>query len=241
MNKIKLIIRGGFDGQSPVTQAPTFRLVEGWNEAEVQGPVGILPAGLWGQVPAGDPYVLHASILTVAPLTPQTFIEVQTGEPTQVRARYTPGAENMRLTLVRPSDKIRVFTPPQGLVKLELLVESIGGVNELGSRLYEWSGALFRSSDLGVRVARFTTDVGLSAWLGKLHVIYDSVDPGNVNLPPRSLVPLDAVLTVTRRGPGVPTLHAAAGDSFAGGVIAQMIQRSGIIMNNGDQWTWVAD
>jgi hypothetical protein len=55
------------------------------------------------------------------------------------------------------------------------------------------------------------------------------------------IVPLDAVLTVTRRGPGIPTLHAAAGDSFAGGVIAQMIQRSGIIMNNGEQWTWVAD
>jgi hypothetical protein len=107
MNKIKLIIRGGFDGQSPVTQAPTFRLVEGWSEAELAAPAGIFPAGLWGQVPAGDPYVLHASILTVAPITPQTFIEVQTGEPTQVRARYTPSADNMRLTLVRPSDMIR--------------------------------------------------------------------------------------------------------------------------------------
>jgi hypothetical protein len=241
MNKIKLIIRGGFDGQSPVPQAPTFRLVEGWSEAELAAPAGIFPAGLWGQVPAGDPYVLHASILTVAPITPQTFIEVQTGEPTQVRARYTPSADNMRLTLVRPSDMIRVFTPPQGLVKLELLVESIGGVNELGSRLYEWSDALSRSNEQGARVARFTADTGLSAWVGKLHVIYDSANPGNITLPPRMLVPLDAVLTVTRKGPGVPTLHAAAGDSFAGGVVAQMIQRSGIIMNNGEQWTWVAD
>lgn len=241
MNKIKLIIRGSFDGQTPVAQAPTFRLVEGWNEAELTGPAGILPAGLWGQVPAGDPYVLHASVLTVAPITPQTFIEVQTGEPTHVRARYTPSADNMRLTLVRPSDKIRVFTPPQGLVKLELLVESIGGVNELGSRLYEWSDALTRSRDTGVRTLRVEAGLTLPGWLGTMHVIYDSANPGNVTLPPRVLVPLDAVLTVTRRGPGIPTLLAAAGDSFAGGVIAQMIQRSGIIMNNGEQWTWVAD
>ena len=39
----------------------------------------------------------------------------------------------------------------------------------------------------------------------------------------------------------MPMLHAAAGDSFAGNAIAQAIQRSGILMNNGDQWAWVAD
>jgi hypothetical protein len=241
MNKIKLIIRGGFDGQTPVTQTPTFRLVEGWNEAELVAPAGILPAGLWGQVPAGDPYILHACLLTEQPIQPQMVIEVRTGAPTQVRAQYTPSADNMRLTLVRPSDQIRVLALEPGMVKLELLVESIGGVNELGSRLYEWSDALVRSRDTGVRVARLSADVALPGWLGTLHVIYDSANPGNITLPPRSLVPLDAVLTVTCKGPGVPTLHAAAGDSFAGGVVAQMIQRSGIIMNNGEQWTWVAD
>jgi hypothetical protein len=241
MNKIKLITRGGFDGQTPVAQAPTFRLVEGWNEAELPTPVGILPAGLWGQVPAGDPYVLHACILTTQPLDPQTFIEVRTGAPNHTRAQYTPSADNVRLTLVRSSDEIRVFTPPQGTVKLELLVESIGGVNELGSRLHEWSDAVFRARDTGVRVARFTADAALPGWLGTLHVIYDSANPGNITLPARSIVPLDAVLTVTRKGVGMPTLQAAAGDTFAGGAIAQAIQRSGFIMNNGEQWTWVAD
>ena len=54
-------------------------------------------------------------------------------------------------------------------------------------------------------------------------------------------MPLDAVLTVTRKGVGIPTLHVTAGDTFAGGVVAQAIQRSGIVMNNGEQWTWVAD
>src|SRR5688572_24478634 len=129
MNKIKLIIRGGFDGQTPVTENPTFKLVEGWNEAELTTPAGVLPAGLWGQVPAGDPYMLQACILTTQPLDPQTFIEVRTGAPTQIRAQYTPSADNTRLTLVRPTDELCVFTPPQALVKLELLIESIGGVN----------------------------------------------------------------------------------------------------------------
>src|SRR5690554_6182462 len=113
MNKIKLVIRDGFDGQTPVTQAPNFQLVEGWNEAELVAPAGILPAGLWGQVPAGDPYLLHACILTIQPPDPQTFIEVRTGAPTQIRAQYMPRADNTRLTLVRPSDELRVFTPPQ--------------------------------------------------------------------------------------------------------------------------------
>ncbi|MDC0716204.1 hypothetical protein [Nannocystis bainbridge] len=241
MNKIKLITRGGFDGQTPVTEKPVFKLVEGWNEAELTAPAGVLPAGLWGQVPAGDPYMLHACILTTQPLDPQTFLEVRTGAPTQIRAQYTPSADNTRLTLVRPSDELRVFTPPQALVKLELLIESIGGVNELGSRLREWSEAVFRARDTGVRVARFTASAALPGWLGTLHVIYDSVNVGTITLPTRSIVPLDAVLTVTRKGPGMPTLHAAAGDLFAGGAIAQAIQRSGIIMNNGEQWTWVAD
>ncbi|MFZ6181213.1 hypothetical protein [Nannocystis pusilla] len=241
MNKIKLITRGGFDGQTPVTEKPVFKLVEGWNEAELTAPAGVLPAGLWGQVPAGDPYMLHACILTTQPLDPQTFLEVRTGAPTQIRAQYTPSADNTRLTLVRPSDELRVFTPPQALVKLELLIESIGGVNELGSRLREWSEAVFRARDTGVRVARFTASAALPGWLGTLHVIYDSVNVGTITLPTRSIVPLDAVLTVTRKGPGMPTLHAAPGDLFAGGAIAQAIQRSGIIMNNGEQWTWVAD
>ncbi|SFF43849.1 hypothetical protein SAMN02745121_08861 [Nannocystis exedens] len=241
MNKIKLIIRGGFDGQTPVTQTPTFKLVEGWSEAELQGPAGILPAGLWGQVPAGDPYLLHACMLTTQPIDPQASVEVRTGAPTQVRARYHPSADNMRLTLVRPSDELRLVTSPQGIVKLELLIESIGGVNELGSRLYDWSQAAFNARDTGVRVARLTADASLPGWLGTLHVIYDSVNAANIALPARSIVPLDAVLTVTRKGPGLPTLHVAPGDSFAGNAIAQAIQRSGIIMNNGEQWTWVAD
>jgi hypothetical protein len=238
MNKIKLIMRGGFDGQTPVTERPTFRLVEGWNEAELTGPAGVLPAGLWGQVPAGDPYNLHANLLTTQPMNTQTIFEVRTGAPMQIRTQYTPTADNTRLTLVRPSDELRIFTPPQALVKLELLVESIGGTNELGSRLHEWSEATDRARRTGVQVTRVVANAVLSAWTGVLHVIYDDGVAGSVHLPPRAAVPLDAVMTFARKGGGVPTILPAAGDTFASGVNVQPVTRSGIIMNNSDQWVW---
>ncbi|MCY1004452.1 hypothetical protein OV079_02480 [Nannocystis pusilla] len=241
MNKLKFVVRGGFDGQTAVQQKPTFTLVEGWKQAEIQGPVGVLPAALWDEVPAGDPYILHACILTVQPIDPQALLEVRTGEPTQVRAHYQPSADNMRLTLVRPSDELRLVTSPQAQVKLELLVESIGGVNELGSRLYQWADSTLKARAAGVRTARFTGAATLPGWLGTFHVIYDSVNPGTLLLPARSVVPLDALLTVTRKGPGMPLLQAAPGDTFAGGAFAQAIQRSGFIVNNGEQWTWIAD
>jgi hypothetical protein len=238
MNKIKLIIRGGFDGQTPVTAAPSFRLVEGWNEAELTGPAGILPAGLWGQVPAGDPYLLHANLLTTLPMGVHTMFEVQTGAPTQVRAQYIPTAHNTQLTLVRPSDQLRIVTPQQNLVKLELLVESIGGVNELGSRLHQWADATERGRSTGVNVARVAANAPLPAWRGVLHIIYDDVVAGTVTLPPRVVVPLDAVMTFTRMGAGVPTIVPNGTETFAGGVNVQTVTRSGIIMNNGEQWTW---
>ena len=238
MNKIKFIIRGGFDGQTPVTEKPVFRLVEGWNEAELMTPAGLLPAGLWGHVPAGDPYLLHASMLTTQAIDPQTLFEVRTGAPTQIRAQYTPTADNTRINLVRPSDELRVFTPNQALVKLELLVESIGGTNELGSRLHEWSDAASRARNTGVRVAHFTQGATLSAWTGMIHLIYDSAAGGNILLPPRSAVPLDVILTITRKGAGHPSLIPAGGDSLAGGINGLTVQRSAIVMNNGAQWTW---
>ncbi|MCY0994789.1 hypothetical protein OV203_47120 [Nannocystis sp. ILAH1] len=239
MNKIKLVIRGGFDGQTPVTQPPTFRLVEGWNEAELTAPAGILPAGLWGQVPAGDPYLLHANLLTTDIMNAQSSFDVRTGAPMQVRAQFTPYAGNTRLTLVRPSDALRIFTPPQALVKLEMLVESIGGTNELGSRLYQWAeSTISRANSTGVRVAQVMANATLAAWTGVLHVIYNDNVAGSVNLPPLATVPTDAVMTFTRKGGGVPTILPAAGETFGAGVNVQAVTRSGILMNNSEQWVF---
>lgn len=239
MHKIKLIIQGaGLDGQTPVDAAPEFRLVEGWMQAELKGPAGILPAGLWGQVPPGDPYLLHASMLSTHPLGPQSFLEVQSGEPVTVRSQYTPTADNTRLVLVRPSDRLRLFTPAAPLVKVELLVESIGGTGELGTRLHDWATAVYQARDVGVRTARFQAPANLSAWIGTMHLIYDSPAAGPITLPPRSLVPTNAVLTITRASGGVPSIVPAAGDSLAGGLAALTVLRSAIMMNNGDQWTW---
>lgn len=238
MHKIKLISAGGFDGQTPLAEPPTFRQVEGWSEAELAGPAGLFPASLWGQVPAGDPYLVHACVLTTQPIDPQTLFEVRSGSPMNSRVQYVPSVDNTRLTLVRPSDLLRVVTPPQLVVKLELLVESIGGTGELGTRLYQWAETNRRAQDGGVRVARLAQAASLSAWTGTLHLIYDGAAGGNLLLPPRAAVPLDAVLTVTRRAAGLPSLVPAPGDTLAGGLNALTIQRSALVLNNGDQWTW---
>ena len=70
MNKIRLRARQ-FDGATLVQVVPTFRQVDGWTEASLDLPVGIVPAGLWGKVPGGDPYLLHINVLTTDPLHPR--------------------------------------------------------------------------------------------------------------------------------------------------------------------------
>ena len=54
MNKIKLNVRQ-LDGVTLVEQAPEFQLVNGWTQATLPAAAGVLPAGLWGKVPGGDP------------------------------------------------------------------------------------------------------------------------------------------------------------------------------------------
>jgi hypothetical protein len=56
----------------------------------------------------------------------------------------------------------------------------------------------------------------IPAWSGLLHVVHNSINADVITLPPRALVPLEAVLTVTRKGTGVPTLAAAAGGHHRG-------------------------
>jgi len=235
MDKIRLLYRGGFDGAS-IAAAPTdFSLVEGWTQGTLVGPVGILPAGLWGKVPAGDPYVAHINVLSTNPLDPGDFFELQSGVPVQPRVQYAPAPSNTRLMLVRPTDRLRFVVQPQNSLVIEFLIESIGGVNELGSRLTDWATRAAAGSG-GVRSVRVGVPVGLAAWTGLLHVIHDSVNPDVITLPPRALVPLDAVLTVTRKNTGIPTLAAAAGDRIAVGLMVEQVHRSVTLYNNGDEW-----
>ena len=235
MEKHRLLYRGGFDGVS-IAAAPTdYALVDGWTQGTLVGPVGILPAGLWGKVPAGDPYLAHINVLSTGPLAPGDFVELQSGMLAQPRAQYVPSADNTRLMLVRPTDRLRFVVQPQAMLIIELLIESIGGVNELGSRLADWS-ARAAGSSAGVRSMRVTAPVVIPAWSGLLHVVHDSAGADVITLPPRALVPLDAVLTVTRKGTGVPTLAAAAGDRIAVDMMVEQVNRSVTIFNNGEQW-----
>ena len=82
MDKIRLRARS-FDGVTVYEETPTFRQVDGWIEASLNAPVGIVPAALWGKVPGGDPYLLHINALTTVPLAPGDLFELQSGPPVQ--------------------------------------------------------------------------------------------------------------------------------------------------------------
>ncbi len=235
MEKHRIITRFGFDGVT-IAAAPTdYALVDGWTQGTLTGPAGILPAGLFGKVPAGDPYLAHINVLSPAPLAAGDYFELQSGTPVQPRVQYVPSPDNTRLILVRPTDRLRLVVQPQATLVVELLIESIGGVNELGSRLADWS-ARAAGGSAGVRTLTITAPTVIPAWSGLLHVVHNSINADVITLPPRALVPLEAVLTVTRKGTGVPTLTAAAGDTIAVNLAVEQVNRSVTVFNNGDAW-----
>jgi len=240
MDKIRLRARA-FDGVTVYEETPTFRQVDGWIEASLEAPVGIVPAALWGKVPGGDPYMLHINALTTVPLGPGDLFELQSGPPVQPRVQYRPTPDNTRLVLVRPTDRLRLLIAPQNPeIVVELLAESIGGTNELGSRLFDWAQATAAASTTAKATSlEMTGPGGIPAWTGQLHIVHDSANADVVTLPTRGLVPLDAMLTFTRAGAGTPVLTANAGDELAGGLANFPVTRSVCLMNNGDAWAFV--
>src|SRR4028119_411553 len=121
MDKIRLRARG-FDGTTVYEGTPNFRQVDGWIEASLDGPAGIVPASLWGKVPGGDPYLLHVNALTTGWLAAEDFFELQSGPPVQPRVQYRPSPDNTRLVLVRPTDRLRLLIVPQAPeIVIELL------------------------------------------------------------------------------------------------------------------------
>jgi hypothetical protein len=238
MHKIKLRARA-FDGVTLVDQSPDFQLVDGWQQASLPFPAGVLPAGLWGKVPGGDPYLLHVNVLSEGPLAGGDFFELQSDAPVQPRARFHPSPSNHQIMLVRPSDRLRLLVAEQGDIRVELLVESIGGVNELGSRLSDWARAAEAAATPRATSTSITGPAVLPAWSGILHVVHNSAAADIVFLPPRGLVPLDATMTFTRRGAGIPVLTAAVGDTFSGALPTFAVTRTIHLMNNGHDWTAV--
>ena len=238
MNKIKLLVRQ-LDGTTLVEQAPDFQLVNGWTQATLASPAGVLPAGLWGKVPGGDPYLLHVNVLTTDPLAVTDLFELQSGPPTQPRRQYRPTPGNTTIVLVRPTDRLRFVVGPQLAVAVELLVESIGGVNELGSRLFAWAQATRAAESHKATAGTVVGPAQIPAWTGLFHIIHNSPNPDVVTLPPRALVPLDATMTFTKRGIGTPVLTAVAGDTLSGGLPNVPVTRTLVVMNNGDEWIFV--
>jgi len=240
MNKIKLLVRQ-LDGTTLVEQAPEFQLVNGWTQAILPSPAGVLPAGLWGKVPGGDPYLLHVNVLTTGSLSMGDLFELQSGPPSQPRRQYRPTPDNTTIVLVRPTDRLRFVVAPQPEIAVELLVESIGGVNELGSRLFAWAQATQAAETHKATSGVVSQPLQLPAWTGLFHIIHQSPNPDVVTLPPRGLVPLDATLTFTKRGIGTPVLTAAIGDTLSGGLPNIPVTRTVLVMNNGDEWAFVGN
>lgn len=238
MNKIKLLARQ-LDGVTPVEQTPDFQLVDGWTQATLPSPAGLLPAGLWGKVPGGDPYLLHVNVLTPAPLGVGDIFELRTGTPVQPRRQYRPTPHNTHVVLVRPTDQLRFIVAGQPEMAIELLVESIGGVNELGSRLFAWAQAS-QAADVPKATSGIVGQpTQLPAWTGLFHLIHNSANADVITLPPRGLVPLDAMLTFTKRGIGTPVLTPSIGDTLSGGLPNIAVTRTMFVMNNGDEWAFV--
>jgi len=238
MEKI-LLTAQHLDGTTPVEQAPDFHLVNGWQQAALPAAAGVIPAHLWRKVPGGDPYLLHVSVLTTNPLSAGDLFELQSGPPVQPRRQYRPTPGNTIILLVRPTDRLRFLVAPQAQIVIELLVESIGGVNELGSRLYDWAQASQTSQASKATSGVVVGSILLPAWTGLLHIIHDSPNPDVITLPPRGLVPLDATLTFTRRSVGIPVLTAGAGDKLSGGLANIPVTRTVFVQNNGDEWALV--
>ena len=241
MDKIRLLVRQQLDGTTLVEQAPEFQLVNGWTQATLPAAAGVLPAGLWGKVPGGDPYLLHVSVLTTGPLALADLFELQSGAPMQPRRQYRPTPDNSTVVLVRPTDRLRFVIAAQQEAVVELLVESIGGVNELGSRLFAWSQATQAAEAHRATSGVVVAPIQLPAWTGLLHIIHNSPNPDVVTLPPRPLVPLDATLTFTKRGTGTPVLAGAGGDTLSGGLPNIPVTRTVLVMNNGDEWAFVGN
>ncbi len=240
MDKIRLLVRQ-LDGATLVEQAPDFHLVNGWTQATLPAAAGVLPAALWGKVPGGDPYLLHVSVLTTGPLAVGDLFELQSGPPTQPRRQYRPTPGNTIVVLVRPTDRLRFVVTGQLEVAVELLVESIGGVNELGSRLFAWAQATQAAEVQRATSGVVVAPLQLPAWTGLFHIIHNSPNPDVVTLPPRGLMPLDATLTLTKRGIGTPVLEGAGGDTLSGGLPNIPVTRTVVVMNNGDEWAFVGN
>jgi hypothetical protein len=113
MENIESSPRFGFDGVT-IAAAPTdFALVDGWTQGTLTGPAGILPAGLFGKVPAGDPYLAHINVLSPDRSAAGDFFELQSGTPVQPRVQFVPSPDNTRLVLVRPTDRLRLSCRPR--------------------------------------------------------------------------------------------------------------------------------
>jgi hypothetical protein len=178
----------------------------------------VLPAGLWGKVPGGDPYLLHVNVLTTVPLAGGDLFELQSGPPVQPRGPLPSHARQHQIVLVRPTDRLRFV-----VARRRDRGRAAGREHRRRQRA-RLAPVRLGAGDPGGRDPKATSGVVITGPRsapgldGLFHVIHNSAQRRRRHLPPRGLVPLDATMTFTRRGIGTPVLTAALGDTLSGGL-----------------------
>lgn len=208
-----------WDGTTLVNENDvTITFDGGWRNILLPpGPAGVVPAALFREAAAADPYILHATLFTSRPLVTLDWVEVRTRVPVNVRHRWTPVVGNTRQTCVRPDDTIAFkldATQVDRQAFLELLMEPLADENEMGPLLTQ---VLVAEAQNLLVEPTVTGEITVSAntaiprWRGVLRVISTAGAGIALSLPDLSFMRLSDVLLVQRNGAGPVTLNPFAG------------------------------
>lgn len=196
---------GDWDGNTLPGSALTYALVNGFWQATLPGRVGRLPAGLYGKAPAGDPYLMIATMWTTRVPNNADVVGVDTNAPVRNRDRWIAFPGNIHVSIVRPDDTLTFFQQTTGQAWLELLIEPLANTNEFGEVLLNYVREAREEKMLtdGVE-AELTTSANLaiSPWAGTLRIISTAAAGIILTYPSATTQNLTDLLIVERDGTG---------------------------------------
>lgn len=207
---------GSWVATTAVTSPPTFAQVDGWQQAVLPFHAGRVPANLWGKAPAGDCYILHATMYTTRVLASPDVLQVKTRAPNNIRDAFLPAPGNTHLTLVRPDDILDFDLSTTGDAYLELLLEPLAAENEMGDTIMD----LMREMTRQKGYADGTAEISISAnfvlppFTGNVRVTSTAGAGISLTLPAASGQALKDNLWVNRNGAGAVAITPAGTDTI---------------------------
>lgn len=236
-----------WDGNTPVAASSvTISFEGGWRNILLPAaPVGVVPAALFREAPAADPYILHATMYTDRQLGSVDWLEIRTRAPVNVRHRWTPAVGNTRQTVVRPDDTIafkldETLQTREGFI--ELLIEPLADENEMGPLLTQ---VLVAEAQNLLVEPTVTGELTVSAnhavqrWRGVMRVISTAGAGIALTLPDLSFMRLSDVLLVQRNGAGPVTLQPQGGQLVNNAANLVLTAPSAVLRGQGLNWTAV--